>query len=53
MLLKFEDIKNNEEILTYLKYADNYFASIGYKENGVVHALYTARRAEYVLKELG
>lgn len=53
MLLKFEDIKNNEEILTYLKYADNYFASISYKENGVVHALYTARRAEYVLKELG
>jgi len=53
MLLKFKDIKNNEEILTYLKYADDYFASIGYKEHGVIHALCTAKRAEYILKELG
>ncbi len=53
MLLSFKDIKNNEEVLTYLKYVDDYFASIGYKEDGIVHALYTAKRAEYILKELG
>ena len=53
MLLSFKDIRNNEEVLTYLKYVDDYFASIGYKEDGIVHALYTAKRAEYILKELG
>ena len=53
MLLNFEDIKNNEEILTYLKYSDDYFESIGYKEHGVPHALFTAERAADVLKQLG
>ena len=53
MLLNFEDIKNNEEILTYLKYSDDYFESIGYKEQGLSHALFTAERAADVLKQLG
>ena len=53
MLLNFEDIKNNEEILTYLKYTDNYFESIGYKEHGVNHAIFTAERASDVLRQLG
>ncbi len=53
MLLNFEDIKNNEEILTYLKFSDDYFASIGYKEHGLPHAMFTAERAADVLRQLG
>lgn len=53
MLLNFEDIKNNEEVLTYLKYADDYFANKGYKEHGIEHALFTAERASYILEQLG
>ena len=53
MLLNFEDIRNNEEILTYLKFSDDYFASIGYKEHGLNHALCTAERAADVLRQLG
>ena len=53
MLLNFEDIRNNEEILTYLKYADSYFESIGYKEHGLNHAIFTAERAADILRQLG
>ena len=53
MLLSFEDIKNNEEILTYLKFSDDYFASMGYKEHGLPHALFTAERASDILRQLG
>lgn len=53
MLLNFEDIKNNEELLTYLRYADSYFESIGYKEHGLPHAMFTAERAADVLRQLG
>ncbi len=53
MLLIFEDIKNNEELLTYLRYADSYFESIGYKEHGLSHAMFTAERAADVLRQLG
>ena len=53
MLLNFKYIRNNEELLTYLKYADNYFESIGYKEHGLSHALFTAERAADVLRQLG
>ena len=53
MLLNFEDIRNNEEILTYLKFSDDYFASMGYKEHGLNHALHTAERAADVLRQLG
>ena len=53
MLLNFEDIKNNEEILTYLKYTDSYFESIGYKEHGLSHAMFTADRAADILRQLG
>ncbi len=53
MLLNFEDIRKNEELLTYLKYADSYFESIGYKEHGLPHAMFTAERAADVLRQLG
>lgn len=53
MLLNFGYIRNNEEINTYLLYADKIFAQIGYKEHGLNHALNTANRAAYVLEQLG
>lgn len=52
-LLTFEEIKNNHEIQTYLNHADYAFASMGYKEHGFAHALYSANVAEQILKELG
>jgi hypothetical protein len=53
MLLNFNDIRNNKEILTYLNHTDDIFANIGYKEHGLNHALYTAQRAGFVLENLG
>lgn len=53
MLLTFDIIKNNKEVNTYLKYADEIFAAIGYKEHGLRHAEKTANTAAYILKQLG
>lgn len=52
-MLIFKDIKNNEEILTYLKYSDDVFASMGYKKHGISHAMHTAQRAGFILEKLG
>ena len=52
MLLNFNIIKKNKEILTYIKYSDYVFAKMGYKEHNVEHALFTAERASFILKKL-
>ncbi|MBQ3835393.1 MAG: HD domain-containing protein [Elusimicrobia bacterium] len=52
-MLLFDDIKNDKELITYLKYSDEIFASMGYKKHGINHALYTAQRAGFVLEQLG
>ncbi|MDR1523487.1 MAG: hypothetical protein LBS29_06040 [Endomicrobium sp.] len=52
-LLTFEEIKDNVEIQTYLKHTDFAFATMGYKEHGLGHALYCASLAQKVLKDLG
>ena len=52
MLLDFNTIKKNKEVLTYIKYSDYMFEKIGYKEHNVEHALFTAERAAFVLKKL-
>lgn len=52
-MLIFRDIKNNKEILTYLKYSDDVFAGVGYKKHGISHAMHTAQRAGFVLEKLG
>ena len=36
-----------------MKFADDYFASMGYKEHGLPHALFTAERASDILRQLG
>jgi len=51
--LTFEDIKNNKEVITYIRYSDKIFEAIGYKEHGLIHAENTALRAGFILKELG
>ena len=53
MPLNFDAIKNNKEVLTYIKYSDKTFEVLGYKEHGHEHALHTAIRAGYILKQLG
>lgn len=52
-ILTFEEIKKNVEVQTYLKYADYAFSSMGHKEHGSSHALYSATVACQVLKDLG
>jgi metal-dependent HD superfamily phosphatase/phosphodiesterase len=51
--LTFDEIKNNAEVQTYLKYADHAFSCMGYKEHGLGHALYSATVACQVLRDLG
>jgi len=52
MLLNFNTIKKNKEILTYIKFSDYVFAKIGYKEHNVEHSLFTAERAAFILEKL-
>ena len=52
MLLDYNTIRKNKEVLTYIKYSDYIFANIGYKEHNVEHALFTAERAAFILKKL-
>ncbi len=52
-MLIFDDIKKDKELLTYLRYSDEIFASMGYKKHGLSHAMYTAERAGFVLEQLG
>lgn len=50
--MKYEEIKNNKEINTYIEYADSYLESIGYTEHSFNHVLRCVAVAEYILKEL-
>lgn len=50
--MKFEIIKNNEEINAYIKMADNYLADIGYTEHSFNHVLRCVKVVEYILKTL-
>lgn len=51
--MKFETIKNNEEINAYIKMADNYLADIGYTEHSFNHVLRCVKVVEYILENLG
>ena len=50
--MNFNDIRNNEEINTYIKSADDYLASIGYTEHSFNHVLRCVAVVEYILKTL-
>ncbi|MCL2389530.1 MAG: HD domain-containing protein [Elusimicrobia bacterium] len=49
----FGDITQNEEINTYLRFADIKYQSLGRKEHGQSHAAFASYIAGKVLKELG
>lgn len=49
----FDEIVNNEEVLVYLQQADKNFKSMGYTEQGLLHAQQTSKVVENILFELG
>lgn len=52
-MITFEDVKENEEVKTYLQTADDNFIAVGYKEHGSRHAITSAVVSGYILNSLG
>ncbi|MEN3013085.1 MAG: phosphohydrolase [Endomicrobiia bacterium] len=48
----FEQLKNNPEVLVYLKQADENFKALGYTEQGILHAKFTAQQVYNILSKL-
>lgn len=53
MAITFEDIKNNKDIKTYIKEADNSLISLGFTEHSFSHVGRVAYISEYILTALG
>ncbi len=53
MSLTFETVKNNEEIKTYIRKADESLRAIGYTEHSFAHVMKTACEAARILETLG
>ncbi len=51
--IKFEDIKKNDEIRTYIARADETMEAMGYTEHSFAHVTKTALQAARILEELG
>ena len=52
-MLTYEQIKNNEEINTYITQADRSLAAMGFTEHSFAHVTRVAETAKYILEELG
>ena len=52
-MLKFEDLKNNNDIKTYITGADKSLAALGYTEHSFAHVTKVALGCEYILSTLG
>jgi len=52
-MVSFEDIKNNEEIKTYITKADKSLCALGFTEHSFAHVTRTAEDAGYILETLG
>lgn len=52
-MLKFEDIKKNDDINTYIKKADESLAALGFTEHNFAHVTKVATDAAYILETLG
>lgn len=52
-MVTFEEIRNNEEINTYIRMADESLKALGYTEHGKAHIGMVVDRAAYVLTSLG
>ncbi len=52
-MIKFEDIKNNEDIRTYITEADASLKALGYTEHSFAHVTKVSITAAYILETLG
>ncbi len=50
--MTYDDIKNNEEIKTYIRKADEALTALGYTEHSFAHVTKVAADAEYILSTL-
>ena len=51
--MTYEDIKNNDEINTYIRQADQSLLALGYTEHSFAHVTLVAEKAGYILSTLG
>lgn len=49
----YQDIKNNDEINTYIRLADQSLSALGYTEHSFAHVTLVAEKAGYILSTLG
>ncbi len=52
-MITYEDIKNNEDIRTYIIRADKSLETLGYTEHSFAHVGKVAETAKYILESLG
>ena len=52
-LVSFENLRNDAEILAYIKAADGVLNEIGYTEHGIAHAMKAGEDASRILAQLG
>ena len=52
-MITFEELKQNQEIRTYITVADSSLAALGYTEHSFAHVTKVAETAGYILKTLG
>ena len=53
MRISYEDIRNNEEIKTYIRAADSSLSALGYTEHSFAHVGKVSETAAAILKNLG
>ena len=52
-MLSFEEIRNNEDIKTYIRKADESLIALGYTEHSFAHVGLVANNCRYILSSLG
>ncbi len=52
-LFSYENLKNDDEIISYVKAANDVLGAIGYTEHGMAHAVKTGTDASMILESLG
>lgn len=51
--MKYQEIRDNEEINTYIRQADMSLSALGYTEHSFAHVTIVAEKAGYILQTLG
>ena len=51
--MTYQEIKENEEINTYIRQADSTLSALGYTEHSFAHVTLVAEKAGYILSSLG